>query len=189
MDLLVAETNRYANALILEKGQLRPSSRLKAWTDTNTSEMRKFLGLLLHMGEFSLPTFEQYWNQSELYNVSFWRNRMSRNRFQLLLRFLHFVNNDLQNDDRLFKINPVLEHFNKIMEKLYTLKRELCIDESMVLWRGRLIFRQFIKTKSKKYGVKLYELCESSGIVLKIEIYCGQSDVESRTSITSVSLH
>ena len=45
----------------------------------------------------------------------------------------------------------------------------------MVLWRGRLIFRQYIKNKRHKYGVKLYELCESTGIILWTSIYSGVS--------------
>ena len=45
----------------------------------------------------------------------------------------------------------------------------------MVLWRGRLIFRQYIENKWHKYGVKLHELCESTGIILCTFIYSGLS--------------
>lgn len=189
MDLLVVETNRYARAVIEAKGELKPFSRLRAWYETDKAEMKIFLGLFLHMGEFSLPSIPHYWCENELYKTSFWRDRMSRNRFQLILRFLHFADNLQQNDDRLFKINPVLHHFNNTMEKIYSPKRELCIDESMVLWRGRLLFRQYMKEKRHPYGVKFYELCESSGIVLKIQIYAGKSaatiTTEQGTSITA----
>ena len=34
---------------------------------------------------------------------------------------------------------------------------------------------QYIKNKRHKYGIKLYELCESRGLVLKIRIYSGVS--------------
>lgn len=75
------------------------------------------------------------------------------------------------------------------MEKIYSPKRELCIDESMVLWRGRLLFRQYMKDKRHPYGVKLYELCESSGIVLKVQIYAGKAvtkiSTDQGTSITA----
>ena len=102
---------------------------------------------------------------------------MSRNRFQMLLRFLHFANNETQNEDRLFKIRFVLKHFNDCMRDHYYPGRDLSIDESMVLWRGRLRFKQqaYIKNKRHKYGTKLYELCEFSGIVLKLQVYCGTS--------------
>ena len=44
----------------------------------------------------------------------------------------------------------------------------------MVLWHGRLIFRQYIKNKRHEYGIKFFELCESKGIVLKVSIYSGE---------------
>lgn len=190
MDLLVLETNRYAGAVIeakAAKGELKRCSRLKAWTDTNKAEMKIFLGLFLHMGALSLPSIPHYWCENELYKTSFWRDRMSRNRFQLILRFLHFADNSQQNDDRLYKINPVLHHFNNTMERIYTAKRELCIDESMVLWRGRLLFRQYMKDKRHPYGVKFYELCESIGIVLKIKIYAGKSETITTKEETSIT--
>jgi len=44
----------------------------------------------------------------------------------------------------------------------------------MILWRGRLVFRQYIKNKRHKYGVKLYMLTEPTGLARKVLIYSGQ---------------
>ncbi|XP_041351080.1 piggyBac transposable element-derived protein 4-like [Gigantopelta aegis] len=79
--------------------------------------------------------------------------------------------NDQHNDDHLFKIRTVLDHFNDVMPAIYYPRKDLSIDESMVLWRGRLLFRQYIKNKRHKYGIKLYELCKHRGTVLKIQVY------------------
>lgn len=38
-----------------------------------------------------------------------------------------------------------------------------------VLWRGRLRFRQYIKGKRHKYGVKLYTLTEHQGFLCTLE--------------------
>lgn len=54
--------------------------------------------------------------------------------------------------------------------------KNLSLDESMVLWRGRLIFRQFIKNKRHKYGIKFYMLTEPDGLVLNVSIYTGALD-------------
>ena len=59
------------------------------------------------------------------------------------------------------------------MKRIYCPSENLSLDESMVLWRGRLIFRLYIKNKKRKYGVKFYELCESSGLILRSFIYSG----------------
>ena len=59
------------------------------------------------------------------------------------------------------------------MREIYVPDKDLSLDESMMLWRGRLIFRQYIKNKKHKHGVKFYELCESDGTVLRASIYSG----------------
>ena len=46
----------------------------------------------------------------------------------------------------------------------------------MVLWRGRLVFRQYIKNKRHRYGVKLYLLTEPDGTMLKASVYTGTLD-------------
>ena len=40
------------------------------------------------------------------------------------------------------------------MSNIYVPEKELSLDESMVLWRGRLVFRQYIKNISHKYCIK-----------------------------------
>ncbi|XP_064601226.1 piggyBac transposable element-derived protein 4-like [Liolophura sinensis] len=152
IDMMVTETNRYAAAEINKQRPLRRHSRLNDWRDTNAVEMKKFLALLLHMGPVSLPTIEHYWSTNNLYKNTLFGSIMSRNRFQLLLRFWHFTDNaNADATDRLYKLRPVLEHFNHTMDRIYYPRKELSIDESMVLWRGRLVFRQYIKNRRHKY--------------------------------------
>lgn len=52
---------------------------------------------------------------------------MSRNRFQLLLRFLHFADNFVPNDDRLYKVRQVLTHVNKVMGENYIPQKNISI--------------------------------------------------------------
>lgn len=54
----------------------------------------------------------------------------------------------------------------------------------MVLWRGRLVFRQYIKNKRHKYGIKLYMLTEPWDLVHRILIYSGEG-----TGLTEVTLN
>ncbi|XP_045459223.1 piggyBac transposable element-derived protein 4-like [Melitaea cinxia] len=62
------------------------------------------------------------------------------------------------------------------MKSIYSPGKQLSLDESMVLWRGRLLFRQYIKNKRFKYGIKLYVLAEPDGTVLKYQVYAGAND-------------
>ena len=103
---------------------------------------------------------------------------MPRNRFQLILRFLHFADNNTARSGRLRKILPIVEHLDNTMNTIYISGKDLSIDESMMLWRGRLVLRQYIKNKRHKYRIKLYELCESDGVVMKVRVYSGESVVD-----------
>lgn len=58
------------------------------------------------------------------------------------------------------------------MKSLYVPDQDFSLDESMVLWRGQLLFYQYVK-KRLKCRIKFYELCESNGIILCVIIYCG----------------
>lgn len=159
--LLVEQTNLYAKQEIANLKKIKKSNRASQWIDVTVSEMKVFIALLLQMGPCTFPSIEHYWSRNKLYNVMFWRSHMSRNRFQLLLRYFHLVDNSVPSSDRLYKVRPILNHFNDIMSQNYVPNKNICIDESMLLWRGRLYFRQYIKNKKHKYGIKLYELCES----------------------------
>lgn len=50
------------------------------------------------------------------------------------------------------------------------------LDVSLLLFRGRLHFRQYIKNKKAKYGIKFYELATSDGYLLNMEIYSGKTE-------------
>ena len=57
---------------------------------------------------------------------------------------------------------------------MYSPGQELCIDESMVPYRGRVVFRQFNKSKRHKYGIKLFKLCSKGGYTHKAKVYTGK---------------
>lgn len=68
----------------------------------------------------------------------------------------------------------MLDLLIKIFNEAYTPGKQLSLDESLLLFRGRLSFKQYIKTKAAKYGIKFYELTTSDGYVLNIIIYKGK---------------
>jgi len=104
---------------------------------------------------------------------------MARDHFLLLLRFLHFADNDHldvrdPNHDRLFKIRAFVNAVRARCATVYSPSRDLCVDESLVLFKGRVAFKQFIRTKRARFGIKFFELCTSNGILLNFMIYHGK---------------
>lgn len=175
--LIVNETNDFAET---KKSGASIHARIRRWKTLTIEEFTMWLGLLIHMGNMVLPRISDYWTTDKLFNLPFVRSVMSRDRFMNILNCLHFHNNrpPQTETDRLYKIRPLIKFFHEIMEKLVTPTRRLCIDESMILWRGRLVFRVYLKGKRHKYGIKLYMLTEPSGLVLRFIVYSGSGDQE-----------
>lgn len=179
LESICRETNKYALELFCGPSTCE-ESRITKWRDITVPELKVFLGLLLHTGTFKLNRINDYWKTNRLFNLPLFRQYMSRDRFLVILRCLHFSRVDTptspEPNDRLFKVRSVLDYFNNKMRCIYYPSKELSIDEAMVLWRGRLVFRQYIKGKRHKYGIKLYSVNEPEGLVLKIVVYGGATD-------------
>ena len=59
----------------------------------------------------------------------------------------------------------------------------IVVDESLMLFKGRLSWKQFIRTKRARFGVKNFELCDSeTGYLFNLKIYCGKIDVKKNSS-------
>ena len=69
-------------------------------------------------------------------------------------------------------IDLLKERFRKV----YSPGEDLAGDESLVLFRGRLLFRKYIKSKRVRFGIKFYELATSEGILLDFIIYHGNME-------------
>ena len=77
------------------------------------------------------------------------------------------------NHDPLFKLRPLFDALSASFKRIYIPGEKVAIDEAIVPWRGRVLFRVYIKNKPTKWGIKLYELCEStSGYVYNLEVFC-----------------
>ena len=125
---------------------------------------------------FRAPSIYDYWRNSKLYKTAIPPETISRNRFQLLLACIHFANNiTIEADDRIGKIRPLAEKLNAIFQRAYIPAEDVVIDETLVPWRGRLVFRQFIPNEANKYGIKLFKLCSVSGCTYSFEVYTGQN--------------
>lgn len=86
---------------------------------------------------------------------------LKRDRFKAILNNLHLVDNTKKHGtNRLFKIRFLIERFNKLNNKIYSLLQKMCIDESLVPFLARLFFRPYIPNKRDKYGDKIIQTVE-----------------------------
>lgn len=176
LEFLCIETNRYAEQFLRDIPRpVKQFSRFEAWTPVDVKEMKKFLGLIILTGIVKKPTLDMYWSSRSILSTPIFGATMPRNRFQLILKFLHFNNNEEVNEeDRLHKVRKPIDHFCNLFKTVYVPNQKLALDEGMLAWRGRLRFRVYNPSKIIKYGIMVRLLCESStGYICTMQIYDG----------------
>ena len=107
---------------------------------------------------------------------------MTLTRFQQIFRFLHLANsNDQITDpgdpryDRLFKVRNLVDLLSPSFLSQYNTHEQLSVDEAMIPFKGRLGFKQYMKDKPTKWGIKVFVLSDAvNGYVCRIQIYTGK---------------
>ena len=148
---------------------------------------RSFLGYFFW---WDCPSIDLYWSKKLLYRNLDFGSVMPRNQFQAILRFLHFHDNAGMpgchdpSYNHLYKIRSVTDHLHERFQAVYEPCQAVCVDESLLLWKVRLISRQYIPLKRARFGIKLYLCCESnngkkvsSGYCYRFKVYAGKEDL------------
>ena len=60
-------------------------------------------------------------------------------------------------------------------KSVYTLDKHIAIDEELLLWKGRLGFKQYIRNKRARFGIKMFSVCEVSGYLWNSFVYVGKN--------------
>ena len=182
IDHFITETNLYADQIIAVSRPQKQFARLKDWKKVDRTEFLKFLGLTLLTGIVNKPSIASFWSTMPLLYTPLFSQIMSRNRYQALLRFWHCNDNSKEpprtspDRDRLYKIRPMVKELQDRFQSVYTPDKFVAIDESLLLWKGQLVFKQFIPLKRARFGIKLFNVCEDSGYTYKFHIYTGKED-------------
>ncbi|XP_066583388.1 piggyBac transposable element-derived protein 4-like [Prorops nasuta] len=101
---------------------------------------------------------------------------MCRNRYLQILRFLHFAYNDELGNHPLKKVKPVIDDLRVKFASTISPGKCLCIDESLVLWKGRLMFKQYLPFRRNRFGIKVFELVDcKSGFLIDFIVYTGST--------------
>lgn len=182
MQLILNSSNKYREKKQNLKRPHTKNSRSKNCVEISMPELQKFFGLCLLRAELGIPVLRQCYCTDPLNYHPIFPFSMSGRRFEQILGALNCSEGiPVDIKDRLAKISPLLITLIKKFKISYSPSTNLSLDESMMLWRGHLIFRQYMKNKRHKYGIKFYELCTTDGYVLSAEIYKGKN-VENTSS-------
>lgn len=136
-------------------------------------ELRDFLAIHIIMGVVSMPSYTDYW--SLRYRYPLVADLMPLKRYQQIRRNIHFVDNNIQDADRYYKVRPLVQ---KVRENCLAQDNEkkYSIDEMMIPYKGTKAGkrRQYMKDKPNKWGFKNYVRAGVSGMIYDFLLYGGE---------------
>lgn len=177
-DNMLTEITKSTNKKIIS---IRGSySRPEQAAPTTLDEIRALIGLLYLSGTYK----SSHTNIADLWlndgcGIELCRLVMPEYRFRFLLRMLRFDDGDTRvrrrETDKLAAIRSINDQFVSNCRNNYIPGEFVTVDEMLDAFRGRCSFRQFIKSKPAKYGMKIYAACDArSFYTFNLEVYCGR---------------
>ena len=88
--------------------------------------------------------------------------------------------------DKLYKVRFLLDHLKSHFSANFIPNGNFTVDESMVKWKGRLSWRQFMPNKPIRFGIKIWSLCDSlTGYMYNFQVYTGKVDGHAEKNLSS----
>jgi hypothetical protein len=70
--------------------------------------------------------------------------------------------------------NCHLFDLNNSLCELHILTEHLAVEEVIVLYKGRVVFRQYIPKKHIRFGIRIYNLCDFVSYTYDTSMYLGK---------------
>ena len=116
-----------------------------------------YLGCLIMMGIVKMPQMTSYWSHELRFSSI--ADRISRNMFQSINKYLHFNNYN----------NHCLDPNSQNYEN----ENNMSVDETIIPFKGRNSLKQYLPKKPKKWRFNVISRCGVSGIVYDFHFYDG----------------
>ena len=127
-------------------------------------------------GYNGLPGKRFYWDSSDDVRNSLVKEAMRRDRFILIMRFIHCANNNEMNvNDKVWKLRPVMDMLKDKFLNHFVPSQNLNFDELMVKYFGKHSCKQFIRGKPIRFGYKIWCLNAPDGYLINFDFYQGIS--------------
>lgn len=178
---MVSQTNLYAQQF-LSSHPTSFYSRENQWYPVDHTEIKKYWGLLLNMGlvkkNKKKATIRSYWSIDVLYATPMYRAVMKR--LEAILRFIHYCDNSQcppasdPSHDRIYKIRPLISHFNSKFAEAYTPEKKSCCWQISGIIQGEAkILAVSAQQEGQIRHKSFYNLC-SSGFTHHFRVHEGK---------------
>lgn len=152
----------------------------KGWINLTLVDFRAFIGLLILAGvsKSNQEDANELWDDE--WGRPIFAATMTLKKFKLILQCLRFDDRSSRQErrerDKLAPIRSVYDKWNINLRKMYNPGKAVTVDEQLIPFRGKCPIKQFIPSKPKRYGPKMWACCDSkSAYVWNTQIYCGKA--------------
>lgn len=156
-----------------QSGSTPLHGRTSAWKYTDINEIYVFLAITMLMVHTKKNRISDYWSIDHLISTLIFSQLFSQDRYLYLMRYLYF--NKIQQEklnNRLFKIQPVIDHLRSRYKATLIPYQNLVINEHLMPWKGRLSFKQYIPLKQSRFRIRTHILCDClTGFILDFTVY------------------
>lgn len=147
--------------------------------DTNLMEIEALIGLYYLTGVLNMNhvTTKELFDKNS--GVGYFRATMTEARFEFLTNCLRFddrsTREERRENDRLAPIRDLFDHIVNISNYVYSPSDCCTLDEMLLGFRGRCVFKMYIPSKPDKYGIKIIMLCDSkTAYMIRAVVYLGK---------------
>ncbi len=162
----------------------------------NKSTIRSFLGLLIIMDLHQLPWLRDYWSRNKIFYTVVVADVMSSDEFYRMFTAFHLSDKRKQDQFdkssiqcKLFKVFDFISLLKRNFQENFILRTNVCIDESMIKFKGRSSLKQYMPSKPIKLGYRVWCLADSSiEYLYNFDIYCSKEEDRQETLAEDVVL-
>lgn len=129
VEFIVEQTNNYSENST--RGDVHSNA-------TTVPEIYNFLAITMLVARIHMISISEYWCKDKLIRTVSFGEIMSRVRYTLLRKNLHFCDNNIKNHDPIMKLRYIPEQLRTSFKTAFYPYGKLCIDESF------LFFKQYI---------------------------------------------
>lgn len=179
-DLICRFTNDEAARYYNEWNKTYPN-KPKKWTLLEADELDCFIGILLKAGALRCrkQSTREMWTTDTSIRRSFFTAAMCRNRFEQISCFLRFDDKPTREErkklDKMAAISDIWNMFVENCKKAFEPYENITVDEQLVCFRGKCPFRQYIKSKPGRYGIKIWAAADVKTTYLcNLQVYTGK---------------
>jgi hypothetical protein len=153
----------------------------RSWSPTCGAEIKAWFASVMWWCLVRNCTFEQF-HQNVVNPIYCSKWFPSMKRWQQIKRFLKLSDPRKDNDNKhnkLFKIQELYDTFIQACRAYYYPNREVSVDEAVKKFKGRCIFKQYIKGKPVRFGIKIFCVCcSATSYLFNAIFYLGKTGLE-----------